>query len=161
MNYRDGTPAKLFHTKEEDFKLMETIARNEYDTQAETFLIKTGIKFLALRTDDNKCPLWDDEKHIHGDEYKITLKRKGGRSILFRFWNSKTDADRGLEPRAYDFLTCITKNDPDTFENFCSEFGYDTDSRRAETTYKAVKKEWEKVSKFFSPAEIEALQEIQ
>jgi len=48
-----------------------------------------------------------------------------------------------------------------SFKDFCGEFGYDTDSRKAFTTYKAVKREWENVSKLFTEDEIELLQEIQ
>jgi len=66
-----------------------------------------------------------------------------------------------IHPSAYDFLTCLTKNDPGTFENFCGDFGYDEDSRSAERVYKAVCKEWEQVSAFFTASEIELLQEIQ
>lgn len=64
-------------------------------------------------------------------------------------------------PTAYDVLTCITKSDPGDFENFCSEYGYDTDSRKAKKTYKAVRDEWYNVSKLFSDTEIQQLQEIQ
>lgn len=70
-------------------------------------------------------------------------------------------ADKILTPSAYDLLTCLTKSDPGTFEDFCSEFGYDTDSRRAEKVYNAVKKEWDDVNGFFSDAELDELQEIQ
>jgi hypothetical protein len=63
-------------------------------------------------------------------------------------------------PTPYDVLACITKNDPGTFADFCSEFGYDEDSRRAETIYNAVVKEWRKVEKFFTAEEREKLQEV-
>jgi hypothetical protein len=68
---------------------------------------------------------------------------------------------QGEAPNAYDVLACITKNDPYTFENFCSEFGYDTDSRKAKKVYKAVLNEWQNISMLFSDSEIEKLQEIQ
>ena len=63
-------------------------------------------------------------------------------------------------PTAYDILACLTKYDPGTFEDFCSEFGCDTDSRNAERTYKAVVKEWEAVNRLFTDEEIEELTEI-
>lgn len=70
---------------------------------------------------------------------------------------------RGKKPikvTAYDVLATITKHDPGDFENFCSELDYDTDSRKAENVWRAVVKEWEKVSKFFTPEELEQVQEI-
>ena len=64
-------------------------------------------------------------------------------------------------PDEYDIITCLTKNDPGSFENFCSEFGCDTDSRSAEKTYKAVKAEWEKVLRVFGEGEcLDDLREI-
>ena len=63
-------------------------------------------------------------------------------------------------PTAYDLLACIEKNDPGDFEEFCSEFGYDTDSRRAEDNWRAVVKEWQKVRRFFTAEELAELQEI-
>lgn len=63
-------------------------------------------------------------------------------------------------PDAYDILACLTKYDPDTFENFCSEYGYDEDSRKAEKTYNAVKDEYLHLCMLYSPEEMELLQEI-
>lgn len=76
------------------------------------------------------------------------------------FTQSKDGTDKGHKPTAYDALCCLTKSDPGSFENFCSDFGYDEDSRKAESTYKAVVAEWEQVSNFFSSDELEQLQEI-
>lgn len=64
-------------------------------------------------------------------------------------------------PRAYDVLTCIPKSDPGTFEDFCSEYGYDNDSRKAEDIWRGCCAEWDKARRFFTPSEIEQLQEIQ
>lgn len=67
----------------------------------------------------------------------------------------------GVPPTAYDIIACLTKYDPGTFEDFCSEFGYDEDSRRAERTYNAVKEEWVGVQTLWTDEEIEKLWEIQ
>lgn len=67
---------------------------------------------------------------------------------------------KGEEPKVYDVLACLQKHDVGAFEDFCSEFGYDTDSKRAEKTYKAVCDEWLNICKLFTDAEIEQLQEI-
>ena len=68
---------------------------------------------------------------------------------------------KGNEPTAYDILTCLTKYDPNTFEDFCDNFGYNTDSISAVDTYKAVKKEWKNVQTIWTDKEIELLIEIQ
>ena len=65
------------------------------------------------------------------------------------------------EPTEYDVLACLTKYDPETFENFCGEFGYDEDSRKAEKTYHAVKDEYNNVAMLWNEEEMEQLTEIQ
>lgn len=68
---------------------------------------------------------------------------------------------KGKVPTAYDILCCLQKYDVGTLENFCSEFGYDTDSKKAEKTYKAVVDEYKNLCALFSDKELEELQEIQ
>lgn len=75
----------------------------------------------------------------------------GGQKLILR---------EGKAPDAYSILACLTTYDPGTFEDFCSEFGYDTDSKRAEKTYNAVVKEWVGVMALWADEEIEKLQEI-
>lgn len=66
-----------------------------------------------------------------------------------------------IPPTEYDVLACLTKYDPETFEDFCSVFGYDEDSRKAERIYEAVKEEYQNVAMLWNDSEIEELQEIQ
>lgn len=73
--------------------------------------------------------------------------------------NSDAERHRPVQPTAYDLLACLEKNDPGTFEDFCGEFGYDTDSRKALETFLAVGKEWAGVRGLFGDV-LPALQEI-
>lgn len=129
---------------------------SEYTDQAHKFMGKTGttmkVKFLGF------MPYFPDEKEKR-DVYQIILRRVG-RSFTFKFGQSINASKKGEEPNPYDVLACLTKYDPDTFENFCSEFGYDTDSRTAEKTFRAVQKEWGSVQRLFSDV-LEELREIQ
>jgi hypothetical protein len=75
------------------------------------------------------------------------------RGLIYK--NSKFAA-----PSAYDVLVSITKNDPGTLEQFCGDFGYDVDSRKAEKTYNAVCEEFKQVQILFNDKEIHDLQEI-
>lgn len=63
-------------------------------------------------------------------------------------------------PSVYDVLACLTKSDPGTFEDFCSNFGYDEDSRTAERIYFAVQKEYTQLTRIFTPGQMEELAEI-
>ena len=91
------------------------------------------------------------KKYLNEEEYKRTRFLRG--DIV----KNKNYAP----PTPYDVLSCITKYDPGTFDNFCGEFGYSTDSRAAEKTYKSVLEEWNNVERIFNPSEIESLIEIQ
>lgn len=61
----------------------------------------------------------------------------------------------------YDVLACMTKYDPGTHEDFCHEFGYDTDSIKGLETYLAVQEEWNGLRRIFTPEQLEELTEIQ
>ena len=132
--------------------------KTNYQKQGTDFLNKHSIKFSATFNGD-KCPLWCDGKHIHGKCHLITFTRPGGQFSL-SFWNSYNDAATGKLPTPYDVLSVIEKHEVGTFEDWANELGYDTDSRKAEKTYKAVYAQWLKVEKFFTPEELEELQEI-
>lgn len=148
--------------------------KSQYQIEAETLLQNMGIKFAAAFLYHG--PHFEDEKEYR-NVWQLTLTRgrdvisvKFGQSIneFFIFEKSRetgrlTKRLRPIKiiPNAFDLLTCLTKNDPGSFSNFCAEFGFDTDSRKAEKTYLAVREEWEQVSRFFTVDEIEKIQEVQ
>lgn len=81
---------------------------------------------------------------------------KKGYPIRYATKNPKFKA-----PTAYDVLSCLEKYDIGTFENFCDEFGYDTDSMKAFKTYEAVGEAYKQVAILFNEAELKELAEIQ
>ncbi len=147
--------------------------KSEYELQAEKFLADCGITFEAKFLFHG--PYWTDEKETR-DVYSLILKRSG-KIFETRFGNSIAHSGGDYRkkvggvwrfgryprraPHAYDLLTCLTKYHPGTFEDFCSEYGLDADSRKAFDTYQNVLKEWGEVSRFFTSDEIEKLGEIQ
>lgn len=50
-------------------------------------------------------------------------------------------------------MDCSSVEDASNFEDWCSIFGYDTDSRRAESTYRAILAEREKLRLFLGEVE--------
>ena len=144
----------------------------EYDVQAEKFLERFGLKFRATMKGD-RCPPWcgeDSRGCVHGDHYRVTIWRvrerqpvdRSGR-VSFDFWNSQKDMQDGRSPTAYDVLACISGDVtcPDTFEDFCADYGDDTDSRKAEVLFRRVSKFANRLKAFFTTEELEALAEIQ
>ena len=130
--------------------------QNDYQKQADDFLKATGTTFKAKFYKYGKYFPDDKEKR---NIYKITLKRKDVGSYTFTFGTSLNDTQTNTPPTAYDVLATVQKYDVGSFEDFCGDFGYDVDSRKAEKTYKAVLKEFENIDRLFSDV-IEQLAEI-
>ena len=133
---------------------------SEYTEQAEAFLTKHGIKFKAVYIEHG--PYFpEDGDGQERDIWRLSL-RKGTKGFSVRFGNSLAASDHGnTPPTAYDMLAALTKYDPEDFPSFCGNYGYNEDSRKAEKTYKAVRREWDKVRRLFSTAEeLEELQDI-
>jgi hypothetical protein len=120
--------------------------KTDYQKQANDFLKKTGTTYKATFI-KNDLYFTDDKEPR--DIWRITLKRNGKR-WSFRFGNSINASQTNEAPTAYDVLATLTKYDVGSFNDFCFDFGYDTDSRKAEKIYKAVVKEFEHVDKMFS-----------
>jgi hypothetical protein len=126
-----------------------------YTQQAEATAKKLNIELIILDSEFKKH-FEDDTKERY--VFKCKLKR-GRKSFTFNFGQSIFNGSQ--EPTIYDVLTCLQKYDVGTFENFCDEFGYTNDSRKAEKIYKAVIKEFNSMGRLFTPDELDLLNEIQ
>lgn len=119
-----------------------------YQTQAADFLAKHNIKFSA-KLANTKRPSWDNGRKCN--HFRVTLSRAGKR-ISFDFFDSTNNFEKGItELDAYSVLTSCSSEFycPDSFEEFCGDFGYETDSWNAHNTYKALQKMSKKLQKFF------------
>lgn len=127
---------------------------SEYTKQAERFAKKVGLKMNVLGF-VWEHPDWD-AKCSHA---KFTIRfTRNGKQWTLDFYQSISEGEN--EPSIYDVLACLTKYDPGNFEQFCYEFGYNSDSRKAERTYESVVDEYENVMRLFSDV-IDELREIQ
>lgn len=130
---------------------MRTI--NDYEKQALYFAKKYGVKLQILGSEYK--PMWGEEQKRWVFKCKLLRNSK---SYTFEFGQSIANGSN--YPTMYDILTCLTKYDPETFENFCAEFGYDINSRNSKKTYKAVCEEYTAVKRLFGDI-MDELQEIQ
>ena len=117
-----------------------------------------------------KFVFWDS---IHNTEMSmITLKeyteKKLKKLSSNMSYSEMTRAKRQLEklkenakPNEYDVLSCLQKYDVGTFEDFCSEFGYNEDSRTAKRIYFAVQRDYKNLLRIFNEDQMEELREIQ
>lgn len=135
---------------------------NEYDKQAEDFLKKTGTTFNVIAY-KGRNPMHKDDKDMM-DKWLVEFVR-GDEEWDFPFYMGL--GHNGAKPSAYDVLACIQKYEVDSFEEFCSEFGYDMYdnnymgyNKRSWEIYRAVCDEYEEVQRMFGDV-LEELSEIQ
>jgi len=115
-----------------------------------------NLKYYAefIKTDK----YFQDDKEAR-DIYKIYLEHKG-RQINFSFGQSITESEKAQKPRLYDVLASIGLDFSTTdngFKEFCDEFGYDEDSRKAEATYKLCIEQSIKLKQIFTEEEVLAM----
>lgn len=132
--------------------------KTEYDIQAEAFLEKHAIQFEhsePCARDSFRPP----DKCYH---YEVTPS-KPGKSVSFPFQASINDYHNGIRRlRLYDVLSCLSVDVSidGTFEDFCADFGYNTDSRSALDLYLKCQEQSSKLRRFFTAQEINDLEEI-
>jgi hypothetical protein len=125
----------------------------DYHKQAADLLTKHGIVF-SFKLSNTKVLSWKDNSSPV-NHFIATFKR-GKDKCSFDFFDSQNNYVKGVKTLdAYSVLTCCSSeiNCPETFEDFCSEFGYEEDSRKAEKTFRALKKFSDKLNKFFNTEE--------
>ena len=131
-----------------------------HEDQAEEFLRSNGLT-LRCTLSDSKTPAWNDDHAGH--HYRVTISRARAGRLTFDFWDSVANADAGRSPTAYDVLAAISSDayTPDTFADFCSEYGYDSDSITAKQTFTRASRFAARLRAFFSADELEQLSAIQ
>jgi hypothetical protein len=131
---------------------------NEYDIQADKFLTDSGIN-LTIKPGPFKSPIWAEIGEDHGNHYVVRMDRAGNHPISFSFWGSIADKRAGEHPTAYDVLACISHDTycPDTFDEFCAEYGYNKESRKARATWKHCVAFSQRLQAFFTHEEVEHL----
>ena len=114
------------------------------------FIEDNRIVSGSYRTDEN--PNMPDSRDM--DHWKVTLKRgftvtlesKVPHGAMTRTYTksltvffSKGYGHKGAEPTTAEVLSCLADDSTvsDDFEDWCSDLGYDADSRKAEKTWKA------------------------
>lgn len=141
---------------------------NEYHQQANSFLHRFGLR-CRITLSNTKLPAWDDGDKGERNHYRVTLSRhftpatvKRSR-VVFDFWGSINDAAKGEHPNAYDVLACIGSDihTPDTFKDYCDEFGYNADSIKALQTFRRTSTFAKRLQAFFTADELTALADIQ
>jgi hypothetical protein len=127
---------------------------NNHREEAIEFAKKHRVKLKILSVDYGKY-FHDDQQARFIFKCRLTRNKK---SYTFTFGQSLFDA--AIEPDIYDILSCLEKHGYSSFQDFCDNFGYDTDSISDNKIYKNVMKEYRAVERLFGDI-IDELREIQ
>jgi hypothetical protein len=124
-------------------------------TTMNQFINRYGIKFKATWAQDN--PNMTDP--IPGASHWRCTFSIGRRRLTTPFSMGPAHSH---EPQAAEVLDCIASDvsgleNAGSFEDWCSDYGYDTDSRKAEKTYNIIKRQAEKLRDLLNEARYEEL----
>jgi len=112
----------------------------------ESFVERNQITANVVETDKNPNMMDKDWEARH---YKVILRRNGKQmTVIFSVgmgWET--------EPNTCDVLSCLASDvtgyeEAKDFEEWCDEYGYDTDSRKAEKAYNVIGKQKAKLVNF-------------
>ena len=109
---------------------------------------------MSVEPTDSNPNMADSEKMDH---WKVCLHRGKSRMTLVFSMGS---AHHGKEPATADVLDCLASDASGMnggFEDWCSETGYDSDSRWAERTYNTIRNQTTRLERFLGPVAFETL----
>lgn len=97
------------------------------------------------------------DKNWKAYHYKSTLKFRGRQMTVF----FSMGMAHNNEPTQEDVLSCLASDsssvDNNSFEEWCRDLGYDTDSRKAEKTYNICVKQAKRLKQFLGDSLYEEL----
>ena len=129
----------------------------EYNTKMKEIIKNAGIDINIIYITKSHTN-WDKD-NLH-NQYKVILKR-GLKQMQFDFWDSIHNTQNGLKPTTYDVIACLEWYQIFDFEDFCFNFGYDTDSIKAFNIYTECQKQQKELFELIPEEEIrEQIREI-
>jgi len=126
----------------------------DYEKRTNRVAKKHGLK-LEIIDKHYGCHFFDDEKNKQTRRIYTCKLSKGKVAYTFEFGASLANPKA---PSMYDVLSCLQKYDVGSFEDFCSEFGYNSETiseyKRINKLYDSVCEEYEWFSSLFDDGEI-------
>ena len=127
------------------------------------FLKKHGITMTAARTNSNPN-FYAKDMWIQSSTHWFCLFSMGDSS--FQTFFSQGSGHRGKAPLAKDVMNCLISDSSSvqgrSFEDWASDMGYDTDSRKAERTYDIIVRQSKNLKLFLGKETLsEALHKVE
>ena len=127
-----------------------------HDLTLTAFIRQHGISMSAEPTDANPNMIGDGQWH----HWRCTL-HCGYREMTVYFSQGPAIC---REPTAEDVLDCLAMDATSlggSFEDWCAEFEYDTDSRRAERTFQVIEKQSKQLQRLIGAGAYETLLQLE
>lgn len=126
-----------------------------------TYLDTLNIGYSRLQKASRKdMTEWDKyARHF----FMVITRQVNGKTIEIEGEYSQGSGIKELPTKADYILALLTDTsgiEGQTFKDFCSNFGYDEDSRRAERIYRACMNEYEDLRKMFTKQELRKLYKL-
>lgn len=144
---------------------------NEGNTMSEvkgmqTRAIWNGYRIQAIHTGSKAAP-WDgdwenrDKQPTNWNHHRVTVTApKNGKLIRFDFWASLAHPIIKEESEVLEAFSCFlgdAVSGTDTFENFCNNLGYGSDSIRAFNIFKACQRAFKKATRIIGSEDLDVL----
>ena len=126
------------------------------NTNLENFITENKIQFSCDWVVERPDNLMDKNM----DHWRCVLKANGK---TYAFYYSQGYGHHHKEPVLANVLESLANDyDPSdmSFEDFCSEYGYSEDSRKAEKVYRALRKETQALDRLFGEEGMKDLRDI-
>lgn len=121
--------------------------------------MKATYKQFEIKTFFRGDKQWNCDSRNYNNHIVTVKNTETGKATRFEFWGSimrpKFESEYDVLNAFYCFVSDALSG-LESFENFCREFGYDTDSRKAEKVHKACKRAYSKFERIsgFSESEM-------
>lgn len=126
-------------------------------TTFKNFLINSTFK-------GDKVAPWSDKQQNYNNHTITVTNTETEQKISFEFWGSIMKPEVKTEDELLNAFYCFVSDAVSgnySFNEFCGEFGYDEDSRKAEKTWKACKKSLENLNKIYNGDVYDLANELQ
>lgn len=128
-------------------------------TTMRDFVRAHALVMAAERADAN--PNMDTDNQMDHWKCRIICRHGDQRRVMTTYFSMGWGLG-GRPPKLCEVLDCMASDSAGlenngTLEDWCSEYGYDTDSRKAERTYKTIQRQSARLRTFLGNAAYEAL----
>lgn len=165
-HFRNG---KAYTLNEMELKALRMyLAGNTIDSAITSFKYK-GLEISATLVNSGvKFTHQDSDKTFH-NQFKVTITNvETSKNTKFDFYGSHNDYTKGVKElkdiellEAFECFISDAISAEEDFKNWCDNFGYDSDSRKAHKIYKECVKSLEKAQKIISGDMYEFYNELQ